>query len=114
MIAINDVVIPVPRSQFQSVGTLKAEGAFPGARLGVADNRERQLVLVSIPRSDEMNSLDIRGGAKSERKLYRRNSHFRLRCDCDYCLVDVVTLLIWGNEQLKLLVKKGLRYPDMV
>ncbi len=76
MVAIDDVVIPISGSEFQSVSALEAEGALPGARFGIPDDRQGQLVLVSIPGSDEMNRLDVWRGAKCERKLDGWTRHF--------------------------------------
>jgi hypothetical protein len=58
---------------------LKAESAFPRARLGITGNRERQLVFVSIPRTDQMDGLDVGGGAKREGKLNCGTRHFVVR-----------------------------------
>jgi len=63
MVAIDNVVVPISRSELQSMRALKAEGAFPRARFGITDNRKWQLVLVAVPGSKEMNSLDVRRGA---------------------------------------------------
>ena len=51
MVAIYDVVVPVARAKLQGVGTLKAEGAFPGARFGggILDLGQRKLRLVVVP-----------------------------------------------------------------
>lgn len=47
---------------------LEAEGAFPGAGFGIAvlDHGERELALVVVPRAEEVNGFDIRGGSEGE------------------------------------------------
>jgi hypothetical protein len=47
---------------------LEAEGAFPGTGFGVAvvDRGERELALVVVPRAEEVDGFDIRGGSEGE------------------------------------------------
>lgn len=75
MVAIDNVVVPISGSELQSVGSLEAKGAFPRSGLSVPHNGEWQLILVSIPGAKEMNSLDVRRRAKSERELNGRARH---------------------------------------
>ena len=51
VVAVDDVVVPVARAELEGVRALEAEGAFPGARLGVTvvQHGERELVLVVVP-----------------------------------------------------------------
>lgn len=47
---------------------LEAEGALPGTGFGIAvvDCGEWELALVVVPRAEEMDSFDIRGGSEGE------------------------------------------------
>ena len=47
---------------------MEAESAFPGTGFGVAvvDHGERQLALVVVPRAEEVDGFDIRGGSEGE------------------------------------------------
>jgi len=51
VVAVDNVVVPVARAELQSIGALKAEGAFPGAWLGggILDDRQGKLGLVVVP-----------------------------------------------------------------
>jgi len=67
VVAVDDVVVPVPLALLQS-GALEAESALPAARLGGVLG-ERELAIVVVPRAEEMDGLDVRGGAESEVEL---------------------------------------------
>lgn len=51
VVTVDDVVVPVAGAELESVGTLEAEGTFPGSGLGVAvfDYGKRKLALVVVP-----------------------------------------------------------------
>jgi hypothetical protein len=51
MVTVDDVVVPVARAGLECMGTLKAEGAAPGAWFGggVLDNGQWKLILVAVP-----------------------------------------------------------------
>lgn len=55
--------------------SLEAKGTFPRPRLGVMDNGKGQLIFVAIPRSEQMDSLDIWRCSEGERKLHGRSRH---------------------------------------
>jgi hypothetical protein len=64
LVAIEHVVEPVALTGLEDRG-LEAEGTLPGA-LGA---RERELTLIAIPGTDEVDGLDRRGGAESKGEL---------------------------------------------
>lgn len=65
-------VVPVALTLLQG-GALEPEGTLPSARLGGVLG-ERKLAGIVVPRTEKVDSLDIRGSAKGEGQLNR--SHF--------------------------------------
>lgn len=65
-------VVPVSLTLLQS-GALEPERTLPSSRLGGVFG-ERELAGVVVPRTEKVDSLDIRGSAKGEGQLNR--SHF--------------------------------------
>lgn len=49
MVTIDNVIVPVPGAQFQSIGTLKSECAAPCTGFGILYEREWQLRFVRVP-----------------------------------------------------------------
>jgi len=66
MIAIHDVVIPVPRTWLKR-STGKLEGASPSSGLRRV-SREWKLAGVVVPGAEKVDCLDVGRGAKSERE----------------------------------------------
>ena len=78
MVAVDDVVVPVAGAELEGVGALEAEGALPRTGLGVSvlELGERELVLVVVPGAEEVDGLDVGGGAQVEGELDGWAGHF--------------------------------------
>ena len=75
--------------------TLEAERAFPRARLGITHDGKRQLIFIAIPRSDQMDSLDVWRSSKGEGKLHGWSRH--LVVGWTMLLVMVAVIVIRGR-----------------
>lgn len=72
VVAVHDIVVPITVTELQS-GRAKAERAFPRTSFGRgAVSGQRKLGGVVVPRTKEVNGLNVRGCAKGERKLNGR------------------------------------------
>jgi len=67
VVSIDDVVVPVSLTGLQH-GALETEGTLPGTGLGSIPG-ERELAVVVVPRTEKVDSLDIRRSAEREVKL---------------------------------------------
>lgn len=70
VVAVHDVVVPVAASELEH-GGLEAELSLPGAGLLVSG--EGNLALVAVPRTDEVDGLDVGRGAERELELNGRH-----------------------------------------
>jgi len=69
VVAVHHVVVPVALALLQD-GGLESKGASPGSGLlGRRVAGEGKLALVTVPGTDEVDGLDIGGGAESEGEL---------------------------------------------
>jgi hypothetical protein len=65
MVAVHDIVVPVSLTRLED-GILEAERSNPGARALGRIPREWKLTMISVPRTDEVDSLDISSGSKTK------------------------------------------------
>jgi len=72
VVAVNDVVVPVALALLEGL-SLEAESALPATRLGRVLG-ERELTVVVVPRSEEMDSLAV--GRSAEREVELDSGHF--------------------------------------
>jgi hypothetical protein len=67
MVSIDDVVVPVSLTGLEH-GALETEGTLPGTGFGSILG-ERELAVVVVPRTEEVDGLDISGSAEREIQL---------------------------------------------
>lgn len=73
VVSVNDVVVPVSLTLLQSLA-LEAEVALPATRLGCVLGKW-ELAIVVVPRAEQVDGLDVGGGAEGEVKLDMRRHY---------------------------------------
>jgi len=95
MVTIDDIVVPVSLTLLQS-SALKSERAFPGTGLGRFGRflRKRKLTVVVVPRTKQVDGLDVR--RRVDRKGELNGSHCSFASKYVFVLRDFVFDLSFG------------------